>query len=418
MESRPAQQASPWLSNPAWAGRVVNDQARIFSVGLWVLAMVFVAGTALPTAASIHDLMHPPPRRHLGLSDWIGPPVVIAMDALLIGVAVYFTILRRKTGGSRLELSPFPGAIGGQLAGTIVTGKAIQFSAPVHLTLSCFEMPSDSTRQRHATTLWHSEQTLVPALPGDMHGTRIPIYFDIPPHSSPTDHDKKHIRWRLTAQSSIGRVHYYATFVVPVFTVTHEQPATDAAQAYRVTDAEANLPHGRGVSVENDASGGVHMRFAAARHPGLALQYTAFASVFAATPWVLSYYGTGRGAVIGFGIFLGLIALVVGTTAWGLWFSRSRVVVRMKTLELTRGQLFISRTLHFDASDITRARIERTQETEHGAWYCLKLNTKARGRRSVVIADGLLKYDADRCLAQLIKALGISPHLTKRHDVE
>ena len=114
--------------------------------------------------------------------------------------------------------------------------------------------------------------------------------------------------------------------------------------------------------------------------------------------------GAGRGAVIAFGIFLGLIALVVGITAWGLWFSRSRVVVRMKTLELTRGQLFISRILHFDASDITRAQIEQTQETEHGAWYCLELNTKVPGHRSVVIADGLLKYDADRCLAQLIKA--------------
>ena len=211
------------------------------------------------------------------------------MDALLIGGAVYFAILRRKTGGSRLELSPFPGAIGGQLAGTIVTGNPIQFSSPVHLTLSCFEMPSNGTRRSRATTLWHSEQTLVPALPGDMRGTRIPVYFEIPPHSSPTDHDKKHIRWRLTAKSSIGGVHYYATFVVPVFRVMHEQPASDAAKTYRVTDTEANLPHGRGVSMENDASGGVHMHFAAARHPSLALQYTAFASVFAATPWVLSY---------------------------------------------------------------------------------------------------------------------------------
>jgi len=188
----------------------------------------------------------------------------------------------------------------------------------------------------------------------------------------------------------------------------------DAAKAYRVTDEPANLPHGRGVSMESDASGGVRMRFAAARHPGLALQYTAFASVFAATPWVLSYYGAGRAVVIAFGIFLGLIALAVGSAAWGLWFSRSGVVARMKTLELTRGQLFFSRTLRFDASDITRARIERTQETAHGAWYCLELNTKVPRHKIVVIADGLLKYDADRCLAKLIKALGIPPHLTKK----
>ena len=285
--------SAPWLSNPGWAGGVVKDQARLFLAGLSIFAIFFLMGTAFPTVLSIGDLLHPPPRRHLGWADRLAPVVLIGMNLLLVGGAVYFAVLRRTTGGSRLELSPFPGAVGGQLAGRIITGRPIQFAAPVHLTLSCFEMPAGGSRHSHATTLWHSEQMLTPALPTDAEGgASIPIYFGIPPHCSPTNHDQKHIRWRLTAQSSLaGGVHYYATFVVPVFKVEQDQPTViDAAQAYRMTDdAIHKLAHGRGIAVENDASGGVRMHFAAARHPGLAIQYTLFTAAFAATPWVLSY---------------------------------------------------------------------------------------------------------------------------------
>jgi len=400
------------MSNPSWANGVAKDETRLWTLFLWLAVIVFAAMSVLPIFVCIGDLVHPPPRFRIDFAAVLAPLVLIGLDVLLLGGAAYLQILRRKTGGSRFELSTLPGKVGGQLAGSIVTGKTVQFSSPVHLTLSCFEISTRGGRSG-ATCLWHEEQTLTNNLPADADGTRIPIYFDIPSHCSPTQHDKKHVRWRLTLHSPMPGVDYYATFIVPVFKTALEQTAIDSAKAYRITNPPPEAPHGSGVTFTEDSSGGVQIRFAAARHPAMAVQYTSLALIFASTPWILSYYGAGRAATIVFGVVLGLLALVVGLTAWGLWFNRSVVSVRMKTMELTRGQLFFSRTLRFNASDITRVRLERTQETQHGPWYCLELSSRKPGHKTVIIADGLFKHDGDRCVAQLGKSLGISPHPPK-----
>ncbi|HEY7088209.1 MAG TPA: hypothetical protein VH518_08985 [Tepidisphaeraceae bacterium] len=407
---REAAPPSPWLSNPAWANGTVLDESRRWGAAAWGVAIFFVLMSVPIVGVSISELIHP---RSRSASDIMTTAFVMlifgGISAGLLGLAIYFTLLRRKYGAVRLELSTFPGAIGGSLAGTIVTGRPLQLMNNLHLTLSCWEHAVGAARGTSNTLLWQGEQALSPRLPGDPSGARIPVFFTIPSHCSPSGHERNRIRWRLTANSPMPGVDFHASFIVPVFKVAEQQPIEDMAQPYRVTHEPPAVVQGRGVAMSVDESGDMEARFAAARHPLVAAQYTAFAAAFAATPWLLAWYGAGRWLIIGFGIFLGLIALIVGIEAWGLWFCHSRVSARNSSLDLRCGQFFFSRTLHFDAADITRVKTEKTKDSGPSPWYSLELRTRLPRHPLVVVTDGLSRHDANLIASRLRTAIKAHP---------
>ncbi len=119
------------------------------------------------------------------------------------------------------------------------------------------------------------------------------------------------------------------------------------------------------------------------------------------------YYHVGIAMIIPFAIILGLIALIVGISAWGMWFCHSKVIVHDQSLDLTRGQFFFSHTLHFDASDIKHISTSKTREDNAASWYCLEMRTHKKGHKYVTIADGLPRPTADTCARELKKALNI-----------
>jgi hypothetical protein len=163
----------------------------------------------------------------------------------------------------------------------------------------------------------------------------------------------------------------------------------------------------RGIARTSDAAA-VEFRFAAARHPGIALQYTAFALAFATTPLLLWHLGVSNALLIGFGIFFYVIALIIGISAWFLWFSFSRVVARFDVVTLTRGQIFLARTRQFHAGEIRAIKPSLSLTAGSLGLYDLEMRTNAH--RCIVIADGLSKRDADQIAAELRGRIGHARH--------
>ncbi len=92
-------------------------------IGIWSLTLLFGFMFSLPLKVSIDELLHP--HRPPGLEDWLSPFLFAGIELAILAAAIYVTLLHRKYGAARLELSAAPAAIGGCLAGTIITGKPI-----------------------------------------------------------------------------------------------------------------------------------------------------------------------------------------------------------------------------------------------------------------------------------------------------
>jgi hypothetical protein len=132
---------------------------------------------------------------------------------LLLGAAGYVTVLRLRSGGSRFEFAIYPAVVGGPVAGAIVVGRRMRFSEPVYLALTCSEYSQTGSPRRRI--LWRSEQTLSPNVPGDGHGLRIPVYFDVPPECRPSKpRGDFAVIWQLSAKSAMPGVGYFARFTI------------------------------------------------------------------------------------------------------------------------------------------------------------------------------------------------------------
>ena len=386
-----------WLANPRWANGFVAEDSGREAIFDWTLAGVWSAMTIFICAVFTAHPLH----------DWHAIVVLIVMPAgavFLLARAMQITLRRRRFGVSHVHLLTFPAAVGGQLVGNVIVPRAVRLENGLHLTLACIEREIvGSGKNAHAieSVLWQEEQYLGGTLPpadGVHTGTRIPVCFNISPHCHPCDdHDRRdRILWRLSAHAPMRWIDYLATFSLPVFKVAPEAMLADIAAEFRKPPPAHVLA--RGISRTSDAAA-VEFRFAAARHPGIALQYTAFALAFAATPFLLWHLGVGTGMLIGFGIFFYAIALIIGVSAWFLWFSFSRIVARFDAFTLTRGQLFFARTRQFHAGEIRAIKPSPSLTAGSVSLYDLEMRTNEHP--CIVITDGLSKRDAEQIAAEL-----------------
>ncbi|HEX3358975.1 MAG TPA: hypothetical protein VHS31_18495 [Tepidisphaeraceae bacterium] len=213
-------------------------------VVVWAAAIFFTVLTFPAIKECILRIARPSAHHAVGFDDWFAPLILSGMNLFLLGAAGYVALQRIRFGSSRLELSTFPGAVGGKLAGTIVTSKPVQFTSELHLTLTCRKLAG--YRGNANETLWRDELILTSQVPTDGQTSRIPIYFEIPSHCLPTQRGKALIRWRLKVRSAMPGVDYYARFIVPVFKVDQETEVADLTQPYRAAVPQSPEPDSQG----------------------------------------------------------------------------------------------------------------------------------------------------------------------------
>lgn len=204
----------PWLWRRDWAGRSVRQSADLGGFCLWGFALVWNL-FCIPLWFVV-PWQWPMNARTLLMAAF---PV---SGALLLGLAVYQALRRRKYGISlcRLDRSPIP--LGSTLRGELevrmqevpAEGFALRL-ASVRRTVH----GSGKNRSVRETVLWQDEQTLTHGAMPSPNGLRVPFRFDIPFDGEPCDlsDPSNTVLWRLHVSAEVPGIDYEAAFELPVF---------------------------------------------------------------------------------------------------------------------------------------------------------------------------------------------------------
>ena len=144
-----------------------------------------------------------------------------AAGVLMVLLALYQTLLRRKYGTSlcRIEHDPIP--LGATFRGELEVRLREMPASGFSLRLACVRRTVSQGRNRsvHERVLWQDEQVVAHGPMPAPHGMRVPFRFDIPFDCEPTDlaNPADSVVWKLDATADVPGIDYAATFELPVF---------------------------------------------------------------------------------------------------------------------------------------------------------------------------------------------------------
>jgi hypothetical protein len=201
----------PWMWRPDWAAGHVENAGDSF---LW-----WLTGAALVANLFTAPLW------------WLLPPEIAdgnyaaMVAAILPAIGIYTAIaaVRRvarhlKFGRCVFRMEKTPGAIGGELVGSIETVVALTGTADVRVSLCCQRQISEGDGSfSKKNEIWRSEQ-MVAAMPIAAGGSSIPVRFAIPQDCPPSEElESTTSEWRLKAAADSPGIGFRAEFVVPVY---------------------------------------------------------------------------------------------------------------------------------------------------------------------------------------------------------
>lgn len=312
-----------------------------------------------------------------------------------------------KFRGTRFVMRHVPGVLGGALEGEIESRHVFPSATPVNLTFSCISV-THSDDSRWEKVVWQSKRT-VTASPGGP-GTVIPVAFTIPfdAPASDTANPSRQILWRLTAQADLPGMDFLTPFIAPVFETEASEAKLTIASLQTASIGNVNgKPAGAHLEIGPSRDGGVEFHLGAARNKGIATAMSLFGLVFMAAGGFFAYVGAQFFWIVGaiplvtaggLGFFLFVYSL------W-LWLGVITMRVRNRELQVNSSWLGISRTRVIPAGEIKGFDLYPAMQQGEQVWYDVKL--RIGSGRSTTVASGMEKPEAEWCVAELKKDLGI-----------
>lgn len=379
-------EAKPWLARRDWAENRIRSSKRVELYVLWGMC-IFVNLLSAPLL-----FLHGPKLLHRPQAG-----ALIAMLFPLIGAGLLVWALRstlawRREGDLRLQLDPFPGAIGGHVGGSLSLRRPYAAQHRYKVVLSCIHhhytrsSPDSGWKER---LRWQADglAQVVPA----SGGSRLSFRFDVPaglPASSEQKEGDSYHGWRVELRNEPGTPQFERRFQIPVY-ATGER----AARILQDSENAPGLQAQRRAAVEALAhivrSGErLELYFAPARNARLALGWLGFGLVFGGS-------GAGvatLGAPLIFPVVFGLMgAMLAAFGIWGLgnslrvWMDRSSLRTERRFLGIPVRRRSASRRevrhLELDVSYLTQ------QGARHETIYRVRARLHKGGH--IVLADTL-----------------------------
>lgn len=217
---------TPWMWVEHWSNK------RIVYLSKGPTALVWVVLTGLTTGLAFVSYVN----REVILSkiknhDLEAIAFFVILALILIPCFCYGVSLLRghlKFGNSIFEMSTYPGVVGGELTGRILTTIRKMPEKGVDLGLRCGyrDLTSQAGKRLRNTditkTLWETtRKARFENLSMGHQGVTIPVSFSIPANAQESDawSPDKRIIWTLSAASTVGGVKYFSSFDVPIFII-------------------------------------------------------------------------------------------------------------------------------------------------------------------------------------------------------
>lgn len=208
----------------------------------------------------------------------------------LVAWAVRETLGWRRFGSAGFVMDPYPGAIGGQVGGTIDLDMPFDERVMYKTNLSClhsYVSGSGKHRKRRERLIWQSEGLAHAKRTAT--GTRLEILFDVEdglPASDPEKRRTFHL-WRLRVTADVPGIDFDRSFDLPVF------PTAKRSKSLRTPSTKHPLAvEERAASIGRvlDATripGGVALHYPAFKHPSIKVAGLTFGGMMAAVAWLI-----------------------------------------------------------------------------------------------------------------------------------
>lgn len=394
-----------WQARAAWHDNRIRSGAR---TGLWVAWGFTVFWNAI--SSPIPFILPGELARGNQLA-WIALLFPLVGLGLLVW-AVRQTLAWRRFGITELQLDPFPGALGGDVGGTVELRLGYNPKYRFHVTLTCYHVYRRRTNDGNETVRdarWQDEQA-AQVQPG-LHGTRLRFLFQ-PPDDLPESSkgDKSRDEWTVNISAELPGADFDRSWEIPVF--RDAGPRTARAPLER-HGYDADPLEAGGVVRIRTTGAGIELYYPYFRNPGLAFVTLITGGGFAGFAWLFqAVKGEGFGASPFIWLFGTVGVLVV---MWGIYLTGNslRVTAGRQGLSAVRSVLGLRFARHAAADDITG--IERSigmqykQGNRSRAYYRIRVNT--RDGRRITAGTGITGASrVDAIIERLHTALGLPGH--------
>ncbi|MEX1033809.1 MAG: hypothetical protein WDZ30_10660 [Cellvibrionaceae bacterium] len=405
----------PWLARREWASPVIKSEAKAVLWFAWIFALFWNA-IAIPIAVA-------------ALPDILGgdaKALIVLLFPLagmgLLAWAVTVTQAWRRFGHTPLTLDPFPGAVGGQVGGTLELPLPYDPNTLFSATLTClysYMTGSGKNRRRTERAVWQREGFAHTRAYGGK--TRLEILFDVDDNLPASDVKKRsryHL-WRLQVEAKLPGADFDRSFEIPVFPTGEKAQQLRALSTEHASAAEQRMNAIEEVLDIRQIADGVELFYPAFRKPAASIFGLIGGAFFFATGLFIGYSG---GPIV-FPIFFPLMGGFLFVYCLYSLFVSLRV--RLDGQHLQTDKYILGRRVGGETVPRTEVRCLTLKEghsassgNKHTVYY--KLQAITHGGKRVAISRNLPGRDtANHALESLSLLTGVpgETHATSRNAV-
>ncbi len=379
---------APWLANSEWQSPTLRSGSRQAMWGAWLFAVFWNAISAPLPFLAWQEIVEKDNK--LALLALLFPLVGLG----LLAWAIRRSLEWRRFGAAPLTLDPFPGAIGGDVGGTIEVGCGYDPGARYELTLTAlrsYVSGSGKNRSRRERAEWQDSQLAWAEPHGD--GTRLAFRFDVPDGLAESDarRDGDSWRlWRLNLRAELTGADLDRDYDIPVYRTAARAVALPARGLALAAERGTALGEERLLErfrVMRDA-GGARVLFPAGRHAGGALAGLAVGGSFAAAGWFIATQGGSPlfGSVFGgIGALFALGCLYALTNSLEVFQDGTELVSLRRILGLPVRRRSLQR------HTVRGFRRHSSMQTQSGSRHVMHVSLYASdaGGNEIIVGEGL-----------------------------
>nr|WP_281245463.1 DUF3592 domain-containing protein [Microbulbifer yueqingensis] len=223
----------PWQARSEWSPEGIYSKNR-FTIAMWWIVTLLVHTVTLPMLTAL------PGELHKGNYASLAMLLFVAAGLFCLFKAVKKTIEHRRFGPVPVVLDPFPGQIGGRVAGFLKfsrrLGHAVDFEVKLKHMRTTTRRGTDGDRETNIDCLWElASRGKVRVSAGS---SLVYFAFAVPEQmSSSRIEDGDGYWWSLEARGRMQGVDFHREYEIPVFRVGGTPPAHKAS--------EVELVHGK-----------------------------------------------------------------------------------------------------------------------------------------------------------------------------
>lgn len=213
MNTAPETANKPWLKKPDWKGGEIRSGAKTGMKTIWFFALFWNLVSA-PILFQLTDIWQE--KGAVALLALLFPLIGLG----LLGWAINSSLAWRKFGRTPMKMDPFPGSIGGDVAGEITLNMRHDPAQVYAVTLSClysYLSGSGKDRSRNEKVIWQDSGYARSSM--DMAGVKLAFCFQVPAGLQETDDQEgsDYHLWRLNLHAEMDGADLDRDFEIPVY---------------------------------------------------------------------------------------------------------------------------------------------------------------------------------------------------------